>query len=133
MDGSSPAFIIYGKLEGVEIILETEMDNFRHIIAPSQKIDSVTAGNLIDVGHYKKIVVSNSGDSDKLIKGYPLIRLLDERILISDESTTDHPVCQSRLGELKVLTAIFREEQRFGLSGESGVGLKKNELGDVWA
>lgn len=132
VDRSPPTVIIKVELKGVEVVPKLEMKLLRDLVTPSEQVDRVATGDLINIRHDQQVIVADAGDPDELIQCHSLVRLLDERILPFDEPPPHGPVGQPRLYELEA-AAIAREEEGLLQGGEGRVGLEQNELGDEGA
>lgn len=106
------------------------MEFLRNVITPPEKINSMSARNLIGVRHDKKIIIGDAGETDELIQSNSLVRLLNKGVLPFDEAARDSAVGEATLGKGKP-RAVLGEEQGFDNAGEGGVGFKKDELGNI--
>lgn len=106
------------------------MEFLRNVITPPEKINSMSARNLIGVRHDKKIIIGDAGETDELIQSNSLVRLLNKGVLPFDEAARDSAVGEATLGKGKP-RAVLGEEQGFDNAGEGGVGFEKDELGNI--
>lgn len=106
MDGGPPALVIQEELERVEIVSELEVQFFRNVIAPSEKIDGVTTGDLISIRHDEQVIIGYASDADKLIQGDTLVGFLNKRVLALDESPRKGAIREPGLDEVEAIPVL---------------------------